>query len=252
MSGPRELQEQRVLRWGGLAGLVGAAVFILVFVIVAVFVKPGLTEPGGWIVRFPEVRAARTLENGLYLLVLALWTLHHLALYRALRERLAPALFGSAVSLMGLVLLAAGALPHVATAPLSSLYHAPGATAAEQTTLALVWGATQGVFDALLVAGLTLEPLGVVLLGAAMLGTPAFGKGLGGVSIALGVAGTVAATVLLIDPESAAAAVGVFALIIFHIAVGVRVYRLAGTGQKRGPEYGLPSRPHPAHPAKGR
>lgn len=118
-----------MLRWGGLAGVSGAAVFILVFAIVAVFVQPGLTEPGEWIVRFPEVRAARTLENGLYLLALALWTVHHLALYRALRQaRLAPALFGSALSLLGLTLLAAGALPHVATAPLSSLYHAPGAT----------------------------------------------------------------------------------------------------------------------------
>lgn len=61
-----------------------------------------------------------------------------------------------------------------------------------------------------------------------MLGIPAFGKVLGSVSVALGVAGAVAATVLLVDPESAVAAVGVFALIIFHFAVGVRVYRLFG------------------------
>ena len=40
----------------------------------------------------------------------------------------ASALIGSALSLMGLVVLAAGALPQVATAPISDLYHAPGAT----------------------------------------------------------------------------------------------------------------------------
>ena len=47
MSGSQEFQERRVLRWGGLAGISGAAVFILVFVIVAVFVQPALTGPGG-------------------------------------------------------------------------------------------------------------------------------------------------------------------------------------------------------------
>lgn len=71
MSSPQGLQEGLALQWGGLAGIFGAAVFVLVFMIVAVFVQPGLTEPGEWIVRFPEVRAARTLENSLYLAALA-------------------------------------------------------------------------------------------------------------------------------------------------------------------------------------
>lgn len=40
------------------------------------------------------IRAARTVENGLYLVVLVLWMVHSLALYRALRTtNLAAALF---------------------------------------------------------------------------------------------------------------------------------------------------------------
>jgi hypothetical protein len=94
-------------------------------------------------------------EEVLYLGVLALWAIHFLALYRALRgTSLAPALFGSALGIMGLGVLAAGALPQVARTPISDLYHAPGATPEDQATLVLLWQATQGIFDALLVVGL--------------------------------------------------------------------------------------------------
>jgi hypothetical protein len=159
---------------------------------------------------------------------LILWVAHFLALYRALRgRRLAPALFGSVLGISGLVVLAAGALPHVATAPISDLYHAPGATPADRATLVLLWQAIQGIFDALLIAGLVLLPIGLIALGAAMLGAPAFGKGFGGVSLALGAAGVVAATVLLVDPRSPIAVAGVLALIVFHLVLGWKVYRLS-------------------------
>jgi hypothetical protein len=79
--------------------------------------------------RFPDIRAVRTVEDSLYLVVLILWVAHFLALYRALRETsLAPALFGSVIGIVGFGVLAAGALPHVASVPISELYHAPGAT----------------------------------------------------------------------------------------------------------------------------
>jgi hypothetical protein len=221
-------QDKSVLRWGGLAGILGAILSILVFVVVAVFVGPDPAELEGRVIRFPDIRAARTVENSLYLVALILWVAHFLALYRALRrDRLAPALFGSVLGISGLVVLAAGALPHVATAPISDLYHAPGATPADRATLVLLWQAIQGIFDALLVAGLVLLPIGLIALGAAMLGAPAFGKGFGGVSLALGAAGAVAATVLLVDPRSPIAVVGVLALIVFHLVLGWRVYRLS-------------------------
>ena len=128
---------------------------------------------------------------------------------------------------MGLGVLAAGALPQVARTPISELYHAPGATPEDQATLVLLWQTTQGIFDALLVVGLLLLPIGVIALGVAMLGTPAFGKGVGGVSVVIGVLGIAAGVVLLIDPGSPIAIVSVLSLIVFHIALGWKVYSLS-------------------------
>ncbi len=225
----RKVEEDRsVLRWGGLAGVLGGITFILVFVIVIAFVGPDPAGPGGPVTRFPDIRAARTVENGLYLVVLILWVTHFLALYRALRgERLAPALFGSVLGIAGLVVLAAGALPHVVTGRISDLFHAPGATPGDQATLVLLWQATQGMFDALLIVGLAFLPVGLIALGVAMLGSPDFGKRFGGVTVVLGVIGVVAAVVLLIDPLSPIAVVGFLVLIVFHLVLGWKVYRLA-------------------------
>lgn len=222
------VEEKSVLRWGGLAGILGSIIFILVFVVVIAFVGPDPASTEGEITRFPDIRAARTVEDGLYLVVLLLWVAHFLALYRALRgTSLAPALFGSVLGIVGLGVLAAGALPHVATAPISDLYHAPGATPEDQATLALLWQATEGMFDAFFGAGLFIVPIGLITLGVAMLGAPAFGKGLGRVSMVVGIVGLVAATVLLVDPLSPSAFVGVLALIVFHLVVGWRLYRLS-------------------------
>jgi hypothetical protein len=206
----------------------GGVIFILVFVIVIVFVGPDPFEPEGLVARFPDIRAARTVEDSLYLVVLILWVTHFLALYRALRgTSLAPALFGSVLGIVGLGVLAAGALPHVASVPISDLYHAPGATPEEQATLVLLWQATEGIFDALFGVGLLFVPIGFVALGVAMLGAAAFGKGFGGVSVVVGVVGVVAASVLLVDPLSPSAFVGVLSLIVFHLVVGWKVYSLS-------------------------
>ena len=162
-------------------------------------------------------------------MVLILWVTHFLALYRALRgTSLAPALFGSVVGIVGLGVLAAGALPHVATAPISDLYHAPGATPEDQATLVLLWQATEGIFDALLITGFFVLPIGLTALGVTMLGAPAFGKGFGGLSVALGMVGAVAASALLVDPLAVIpAALGIFTLIIFHLVLGWKVYSLS-------------------------
>src|SRR5918992_2117996 len=229
-------EEQSVLRWGGLAGIVGGILLVAVFVIVGVFVGPDPAEPEGLVMRFPDVRAAHIVEEGLYLGVLALWAIHFLALYRALRGTSpAPALFGSALGIMGLGVLAAGALPQVARTPISDLYHAPGASPEDQATLVLIWQATQGIFDALLVVGLLLLPIGVIALGVAMLGAPAFGQGFGWMSLMVGVLGVAAGVVLLIDPGSPIAIVSILSLIVFHIALGWKVYRDGRSTVCRGP-----------------
>ena len=164
--------------------------------IVAVFVGSDPNEPMG----FSGIRVARTFEDGLYLAVMILWIPLFLALYRALRqERLAPALFGSVLGIVGLVLLAAGALPHVATLAVSDLLHAPGATMDDQAALEL-WKAAYAVFDALLIAGLVFATIGVICLGAAMIKNPKFGKRVGWISVFLGVVGVVAAIGSAVEP----------------------------------------------------
>jgi hypothetical protein len=215
------------LWWGGLAGILGGILFIVVFAVVIAFVGADPAEPEA----YPDIRVARTIENSLYLVVFVLWVTHFLALYRALRgTSLAPALFGSGLGIVGLGVLAAGALPHVATARISDLYHAPGTSPEDQANLALAFEAIQGIFESLLIVGLFIVPIGIIVLGMAMLGSPAFGKGFGWASVVLGVAGGVAACVLLVDPASPIAVVGVFALIVFNIVVGWKVYRLSRKG----------------------
>lgn len=224
-------EDRRVQRWGGLAGVLGGALLIVIFGIVGAFVGT-FASPDAEVAAYPDVSVARTFENGLYLLVLVLWVVHFIALYRALRRTSpAPALYGSGLGIMGMVMLAAGALPHVVTAPISDLYHAPGATAEEQASLVLAWQAAQSVIDSLLVVGLVIAPIGLLLLGAAMFRTPAFGRGLGRVTVGLGVAGAVAAVVTLAIPDSPVAAIGIFALIAFHLAVGRRTFRLPTNAQ---------------------
>jgi hypothetical protein len=223
-------QEKSVLRWGGLAGMLGGILFILTFVVV-IAGPVGLEEPAdleGWVTRFPDIKAARVVENGIYLVALILGVTLFLALYRALRRTsLAPALFGSVLGILGLAALMAGALPHVAHAPLSDLYHAPGATPEAQATLALLWQATWGMFDAMLAVGFFVVPIGLIALGVAMLGAPAFGKGFGGVSVVLGVVGLVAAALYIVDPSSMIGVGSYFAIVIFHFVLGWKVYSVS-------------------------
>jgi magnesium-transporting ATPase (P-type) len=119
-------QESSVLRWGGLSGMLGGIVFILTLVVVLAG-PVGMEEPAdlaGWVTRFPDVFAARVVENMMYLMALILEVALFLALYRALRRTsLAPALCGSVLGILGIAVMMVGALPHVAHAPLSDLYH---------------------------------------------------------------------------------------------------------------------------------
>jgi hypothetical protein len=223
-------QEKSVLRWGGLAGMLGGVLFILAMVVVSAG-PVGMEDPADlaeWVTRFPDIKTARVIENGIYLVALILEVPLFLALYRALRgTSLAPALFGGALGILGLVSMVVSATPHVAHAPLSDLYHDPGATPADQATLALIWQATWGIFDAMLYVGFFVVPIGLILLGVAMLGTPAFGKRFGGVSVVLGVVGVVAAVIQMADPASMLGSVTYFACLIFYFVLGWKVYRLS-------------------------
>ncbi len=222
-----EEQNDSALRWGGRAGIFGSLLMLVTFGVVAAFVGMDIT-PEQSLTRFPDIKVARTVENTLYLAALLSWVVHSLGLYRALRRRSpGPALFGAVLSIVGLTMMVAGALPHVATAPLSDLYHAAGATPQDQATLLLVWhGIYAMLVDTLLVTGLLIVPLGLIAFGRAMFEAPDFGARLGSVTVGLGLTGLAAASTLLVQ-NSMIAAVGVFALIGFHLIAGWRTYSLA-------------------------
>lgn len=217
-------QERSLLKWGGLGGMLGSIVFVMVLVIVGVFIGFDPNEP----MEFPEIQVARTIEDGLYLAVLILWIPLFIALYRALREEsLALALFGSVLGVVGIVVLAAGALPHIATLAVSDLFHAPETTVDNQAALELMWKATYSVFDALLIVGLIFATIGVICLGVAMTKNPKYGKAIGWTSVILGVVGVGVASVLLWNPNSPLAVLTVFALIVFQAVAGWKTYRLS-------------------------
>jgi hypothetical protein len=219
-------------RWGGLAALGGALLFVYVFIFVGVVVGADASIDG-----FPPVRAGRTIENGLYLAVLVLWVAPMLVLHEALRDTSpGTARYASVVGVLGLTMLAAGALPHAANVGIADLYHAPGGTEAERAALAAVWEGNQGIANMLLVTGLAIVPIGVLGLGLAMRRSSTFGTHIGSVGIGMGAIGLIAAVVLLVDPLSPVAVSGFFALIAFNAVVGWRLYSLSrGRVQQTAP-----------------
>jgi hypothetical protein len=223
-------QEKSVLRWGGLAGILGAAVLILVMVFVGVVIGAGPDALDGQVARFADIQILRVVENGVYLVGLLLAICLFLSLFWSLREsRLAPALFGSVIGIVGLIAMAVSATPHVAHAPLSELYQAAGATSEAQSTIAILWQAVWGVFNAPLYVGFFSVPIGILLLGVAMIGTPTFGQIIGWISVVLGVAGIVAAVLQMIDPAGPFGMGSYFAIVIFTLVLGIKVYSVSRT-----------------------
>ena len=221
-------QEKDVLWWGGLAGIAGSFIFVIVIAIVIGFVGEDPNELSKWVERFPDIRAARTAENSGYLLSLILWIPSFLGLYVVLhKERFAAALFGTTLAVLGLVVLAVGALPHIATISLADLYHDTSATEADQASLALMWQATWGVFDAILVAGMAVLAAGILNLGIAMMKSESFGNFITYFTVLIGLVGSIATIASLIDPESSLAALYIFGLIVFHFVAGWRLTRLS-------------------------
>jgi hypothetical protein len=221
-------QERSVLRWGGLAGILGSIIFIIAMVFANVFVGPDPKNLAEWVSRFPDIQFARVIENGVYLVALLLEIPLFLAVFWALRKTsLAPALFGSVLGIAGLVSMIVSATPHVAHAPLSELYHASGASPETQATIAIVWQATWGVFDAPLYVGFFVVMIGLILLGAAMFGSPAFGKGLSWMSVLLGAVGFVGAVLQMIDPASFVGVLSYCSFIIFFFVMGRKIHSLS-------------------------
>lgn len=222
-------QDAQVLKWGGLSGIMGSALLLLVMVFVVVFI--GAEEPKTlteWVERFPDIHMARVVENLLYLSGLLLQIPLFLALFWTLRkDSLAPALFGTAIGIVGLIPMIASATPHVAHAPLAEIYHSGTASMEIQEAISVMWQGTWGLFNAPLYIGFFVVPAGIFLCGLAMFGSSAFGRGLKWLSVVLGCAGLIGAVMQMIDPTSPVGMISYFTLIIFGFAAGAKVRRLS-------------------------
>lgn len=216
--------EKSVLRWGGLAGILGGVLFIVTIVILLGFVPVAPATAAGLVMRWPDVRVAVTVGDALYLVADMLWIGLFVALYRALRgSSLAPALFGSVLSLLGPVVQSVGGLPPVVFGRISDLYHASGVSPADQATLVLLWQAAQASFNETDTVAFVLWNVGYIVLGLAMFKAPAFGKRFGGASVVLGVAGVVGISLFAVDSTSFAP-FGILAFIVFPIIFGWKLY----------------------------
>jgi len=219
-------QERSVLRWGGLAGMIGGIVSIFVPVVLALFVPSAPAGPAGLVSRFPQARMAIAVGNGIDFVSIILLTVLIIALSWALRKTsLASALFGGILSLLGLGVFFVESSTQVAFDPISNLYHTAGTTV-DQSTFGLVWQATQGMFNQFDTAAVLLLSVGIIVLGVGMATSPTFGRGLGWVSIVVGVAGLV--EMFIFGIASVLAAVVILPLyIVLPILLGWKVYTLS-------------------------
>jgi hypothetical protein len=107
-------QELSVLRWGGLSGVMAGIIFVVSIVYQVAFIGTATTASGaGPVIRFPGVPTAIILGQTLFLVGTVLSMPLFLALYRALRNSsLAPAIFGTGLSFLGLAVLAVASEPN--------------------------------------------------------------------------------------------------------------------------------------------
>jgi hypothetical protein len=231
--------EKSVLRWGGLAGIVGA-VMIVLSIIAGLFAPPLFVpaQPGAScgpacyvdaaLAGFPAVKASIIAENAFYFAAIILFVIFYLALYRALGTgaSLAPALSGTGVVLLGLALEAIGALPVVAFAHLSEVYQASGPQ--DKATLVLVSHAVQAIFNATDTVGGILLAIGFVMFGVAMFQkSTGFGKRFGGATIVLSLVALVGIFLISIGTDNPNDPFFVILLLVLPLILGLKLYGLS-------------------------
>jgi hypothetical protein len=222
--------DSQLLRWGGGAGLAGGIALLASFGVVTALGLPDASDVET-LTDFADIKSGRIAEHFLYLGALMLFALHVFVLHRLLRPaHQAAALFGTVFASFGLVMMAASSMLHLSTAPLADLYTDPGASSEDRRAIEYAWHGAQSVFDTMLATGALLVPIGMVLFGLAMRHTTAFGPRLTWFAIGLGLVGTAGAVVGIVDPGSLFLALGVLAIVVFHLAVGWQTLRSGGSG----------------------
>ncbi len=218
--------DHRLQRWGGVAGLAGAAFLVGSGLVVGIMGLPDASDVET-LTDFADIESGRIAEHLLYLGALMLMALHVLVLDRLLRrDHPAASLFGTAMAEFGLVIMAASSLLHVATAPLADLYTAADTPPEDLRSIEYAWHAGQSVFDTMLTTGVLLVPIGLILFGVAMRAGSVFGPRLAWLTLGLGVLGTVGALIAIVVPGSMFAAVSVLAMVVFSASSGWHLRRL--------------------------
>jgi len=224
----RTESERSVLRWGGLAGLIGGIIFVISIGYQVGVLGTQTTAPGdGPVIRFPSVQTQIIVGQTLFLAATVLLVPLLLGLYRALRgSSLAAGFFGTGLSFLGVAVLAVESEPNVAMASISAQYHAAGATAAQQATAVQLWQATQGMFNEYDTCAFAFLSVGLIVLGTAMMRSPAFGRAVGGVSSAIGVAGLVGLALFAVTSASFSI-FGLLTFVVFPVLLGWKLYQLS-------------------------
>jgi Domain of unknown function (DUF4386) len=228
--------EKSILRWAGLAGIMGVVIGILSLLAV-IFAPPLFVTAGpncgppcsvdASLQGFPAAKAAIVAENALYFVSVILFVILFLGLYRALRmgSSLGPAFFGLGLTLMRWALEAIGALPSVAFAHLSEVYSAAGPQ--DQATLVLVSHAVQSVFNATDTVGGILLGTGYLLFGLAMYRSTIFGKKIGIATIILSIAALVGIGVVSIGMDNPNDLFFVIPVLVLPLLLGWKIYMLS-------------------------
>ena len=220
-------KEQSFLRYGGLAGILAGGFFLITIITLVMFGPSTTANANQLVANFPNVSTGLAVGNSFYFLVSVSLVGLVIGLYRALR-RANPfaALFGTFLFALGLGVTFVEDTTQFAFAPISTLYHAPGATLSDQATLALMWQATQGMFNEFDTSATILLSAGLIVLGIAMIRTKAFGKVFGALSIVIGTAQ--AAAISLVSTNSAGyAPIALLAFLVFPVLFGWKLYRMS-------------------------
>jgi hypothetical protein len=220
-------EEKGFLRWGGLAGIL-AGVFFMVTIVTLVEFGPSTTATAAQLAqRFPSVSTGLAVGNAFYFLVSVSLLGLALGLYRSLRGKSpALALFGTVLFVLGIGVTFVEDTTQFAFAPLSNLYNAPGATPVNQATVALLWQATQGMFNQFDTSATILLSTGLIVFGIAMFKARTFGKIFGGLSAAFGVAQILGIT--FVSTNSAAyAPFAILAFFVFPVVFGLKLFRIS-------------------------
>jgi hypothetical protein len=140
----------------------------------------------------------------------------------------ATALAAMVMSVLGFAILAAGAIPHTAETVISDFYHAPDTPADLMPVLIVAWEVSLGWVDTFVVTGAVLTPVGLLLYGIAMMRSADIRPWAGWASLLFAVAGFYAAISSLIEATDIVGVV-IFALVFFHIVIGLVSLRLRQT-----------------------